>query len=789
MFQKTKCNTKLITITKHIKLKLFVLLLSLYSSSIISQTIGSYEKIEKVKGGKFNYLKKVDIKYDESVKMVFSDRENNSFYKGPYVQEKFKKKGLLTPLYVINEKENSYEVVVANPEQIGKPKGIFSMFYGDKYNFKDKEQVEYLGWIPKNNVINYNHSFLETCNNRPIKYKVGTDKVLRLFDLEPYMKVDSVNVFKDPFFKIKSAKKLLSNQVVYAYKYDEKGKAVFISDQPILKDSISQTVGWIPSNLIKRIGQNQVYVIKKTDSLLAVSNKDTIKLAGEDIYSKYLYTGSKNLKADITNDLIAPVHVWNHNENKLINVKGNSFYTKEIKFMKEESKVVNLHFISKNEDSEHLKKILNSLQSLYISLFKASSDIQYNFSAILIDKKGASVFHKSTSFSEWINFIESFIETGENNLNVEYETTKMSIPKAVDYAIDNFSDEKKRFENNIFIIASSKENSNDISKEKDSFFEKIAKKSPKIVFAQLDSDKSARSQNYILGSKEFLYKTGKFYNEFIKNFIVDNKIIVEHNILKNISTDEDNVYIYDAPDNSLFNGGIVFPGIENSLTPVSLEKTIDSILERSNLTNRKLISSLNYFNKKLGVLRSKPTAAIKIKYKELATDSLRLFQLSRNNLHEVLYQKVTLLNDSILKKGYILDKDEILALIENYRSTFPQMAKPLTRKKRRIMKRLYQKQIKIVNKAAYRYILGRKTTIADLFYFKSGIPLNHKGYYCLRVHKLPRKKIEKSGFEKFYFQQYEKINNLEELFLKNKLQKIEEGYKKEVFFIPSELLP
>ncbi|WP_428740654.1 type VI secretion system protein TssR domain-containing protein [Tenacibaculum sp.] len=789
MFQKTKRNTKFITIKKYNNLTFFVLLLSLYSFPIISQTIGTYDKIEKVKAGKFNYLKKVDVKYDESVKMVFSDRENNSFYKGPYVQEKFKKKGLLTPLYVIDEKEGSYEVVVANPDQVGKPKGIFSMFYGDKYNFKDKEQVEYLGWIPISNVINYNHSFLEACNNKPIKYKVGTDKVSRLFDLESYMEVDSVNVYKDPFFRIKSTKKLLSNQIVYAYKYDEKGKAVFVSNQPVLKDSISQTVGWIPSNLITPIGQNQVYVIQKTDSLFAVCNNDTVKLAGDDIYSKYLYTGSKNLKSDITNDLIAPVYVWNHDKNKLINVKGNSFYTKEIKFMKEESKVVNLHFISKSEDSEHLKKILNSLQSLYISLFKESSDIQYNFSAMLIDKKGTSVFQKSTSFSEWINFIESVIETGLNNLNVEYTTKTMSIPNAVDYAIDNFSDDKKRFENNFFIIASSRENSNDVSKQKDSFFEKIAKKSPKIIFAQLDSDKSAKSQNYILGSKEFLYKTGKFYNEFIKNFIVDNKIIVEHNILKNISTDEDNVYVYDAPDNSLFNGGVVFPGIENTLTPVSLETTIDSILDRSNLTNDKLISSLNYFNKKLGVLRSEPTATVKAKYEEIATDSLRLFQLNRNNLHEVLYQKVSLLNDSILKKGYILDKDEIIALIENYRSTFPQMAKPITRKKRRVMKRLYQKQIKIANKAAYRYVLTRKTTIADLFYFKSGIPLNHKGYYCLRVHKLPRKKVERSGFEKFYFQQYEKINNLEELFLKNKLQKIEEGYKKEVFFIPSELLP
>ena len=105
------------------------------------------------------------------------------------------------------------------------------------------------------------------------------------------------------------------------------------------------------------------------------------------------------------------------------------------------------------------------------------------------------------------------------------------------------------------------------------------------------------------------------------------------------------------------------------------------------------------------------------------------------------------------------------------------------------MDKSLQKQIKILNKAAYRYVLSRKATIADLFYFKSGIPLNHEGYYCLGIYKLPRKRVGKNGFEKFYFQQYEKIDKLEELFLKNKLQKVEEGYRSGVYFIPLELLP
>lgn len=789
MFQKTKCNAKCIKQIIHNKLSLFILLLLLSSNIGIAQKIGKYKKIDKIKHDKFNYPLKVRTEFDWSVKMVFSDREDNQFYRSPYIQEKAKKKGLLVPMYVIDEKENAYKVVVANPDQIGKPKGLFSIFYGDKYNFKDTEQVEYLGWVPKTHVVNYNHSYLEPKNNKPLKYKLGTSNVKRLFDLEPYMEVDSIEIFKDPFLKIKSGKKLLSNQIVYPYKYDLTEKAVFIADKPVLKDSISQIAGWVRSDLITPIGQSQVYVLKDNDNLKTYTKNDTLKLIGENVYPKYLYTGRRNLKENVKDSLVAPIYVWNHIENKMINVKGNSFYTKEIKFIKKESKVVNIHFISKTDDSTQLRRILNSLQSLYLSLFKEATDIKYNFSAILINRYGAEIYHKSDSFAQWIDFIETYVDKTEFNSYVDYTHSRMNIPQAITHCIDNFLQPQKRFENNLFIVASSKEYNNIVSQQEPYFFKKIAEKSSKLLFVQLENDESEDSQNFILGSKEFLYKTGKSYNDFIKTYIVDNKIVVGDNLFKSIESENDNVYVLDAPDNSLFNGGVVFPKIKNSLTPLSLEKAIDTILQRSHLTTKKIVNSLNYYNKKLGVLRSKPTALIKQKYYDLETDSLRLFQISRNNLHEVLYQRVSVANDSILQKGYILDKEEIVNLIDYYRNTFPQMAKPITRKKRRVMKRLYQKQMQTINVAAHRYVLNRKTTFADLFYFKSGIPLNHKGYYCLRINKLPRKKVEKWGFEEFYFKQYDKINKFEELFLKNKFEKVESGYFKEVYFIPIELLP
>lgn len=48
---------------------------------------------------------------------------------------------------------------------------------------------------------------------------------------------------------------------------------------------------------------------------------------------------------------------------------------------------------------------------------------------------------------------------------------------------------------------------------------------------------------------------------------------------------------------------------------------------------------------------------------------------------------------------------------------------------------------------ALRKALTAKATLADLFYFKVGIPLHHQAYHCLKIVELP---VYKKRFEKFY---------------------------------------
>ena len=173
------------------KLMLFIFLLFMYMHFSFSQELPKNVRVVKVANDKFNYKESVSTSYGKDLKVIFSDREKNTFYKSSYAQEKINKKDFLTPLYVINEDANSFEVVQYAPDKIGKPKGLFSFFYKGNDTFKNAKEVAYIGWIPKRNVLEYNHSLLAPSNNKPLKYKIGIKNVDHLFDIKNRKMINS----------------------------------------------------------------------------------------------------------------------------------------------------------------------------------------------------------------------------------------------------------------------------------------------------------------------------------------------------------------------------------------------------------------------------------------------------------------------------------------------------------------------------------------------------------------------------------------------------------------------
>ena len=236
-----------------------VLLSLLFFNSVYAQ-VTKYERLHCVGRQSFNFIPSTSqhpfLYKNKDLLVVYSDRDGNKAYSNRFAQRVLGEQKMGSPYYVVDEKNGFCKLVAASPSIVGKPKGMLSLFYGSKRHLKDAASAPFVGWIPKDRLLPFGHAFVSPSNNLPIKFRVGTTAINRLFNLHPYCSIDSILVFKDPFFDNKTSKSVCWGQIVYAYKYDESKQAVLISDKPTLNDTERKVLGWVPSDMVVEVGQN-----------------------------------------------------------------------------------------------------------------------------------------------------------------------------------------------------------------------------------------------------------------------------------------------------------------------------------------------------------------------------------------------------------------------------------------------------------------------------------------------------------------------------------------------------
>lgn len=769
-------------------------------SSVLTPTFGqvkNYTTVKKRIKNSYNFEKikgKTGRQHiDENVYKVFSDRSENLVYLDPYSQKSGKNQDFLTPYYVLGQKNDHLKVATAAPEILGKPKGMFSFIFGDKYSFKDGKSAKYVGWIHKNNVIHYAHSKLSRCNYKPLRYVVGVHDVKALYNSDKFVKKDIVHLFKDPLFKEKSVKKLMLNQFVYLYKHSVDKKAVLVSNLATLqlKDSTARTMGWIPSFLLKKIGQQQVYAINKVDSLsfLGKTKTDNEHISKSEIGDAFIYDVSAHHKrSKQPTDTVwatVPLNVWNHSDNKLINVDGRDVLIRKLKDIKEDNKKVNFHFVFDCGKELKTKQLLlmSSLQKIWmlISSEEKYKGYEFSFSA---SSYGCGKFYalpKTKSFSLWMDYLQNIFLDVNNEAVTKVNTG--GIAQCFEYTIRDLP--AKSFTNNIIMVSGEKRfftppNIKEITK-------KLGETSSRIIFYQLENKVDDQHQDYILQAKDILSKVSTSHASFIRSFIVENDLIKNKNTFTNIPA-VDNIYLYDAPANSTYQGGITFPKINKILSATSFDKTLDSVLSKTIHFNTVFTGSLEYHAKRLGFLRSKSESKIKEMILSDSTYANNLGMLPRNYMFEKYYKnkKYTQKDNPNAVLGYLLSKEELELVIDGYKSLIPLYSKKVKRKHRKRLYRIYRENSRLINKNLFVKILRRRNYMADLVYIKTGMPVNSEFLLKTKIKHIKRKgKTSHVDFATIMKELRAKIAMLEEVLSNKKAKKYKDGSKKEYYFIPN----
>lgn len=296
----------------------------------ISAQVSRTAKVMLVERKLFNYGDAEIPGYDKqkSPQIVYSDQSSNQTYDDPYYQNKRASVNIGTPFYIVGEENGAYHIVEYESDVIGRPGGIFGFLYSN-YHFKDSKKVKNAGWIPKENVLFYDHAVLGASNNLPIRYRVGVHAPEGLFNLNNSFDGNNLKIYSDPYLRNPLNTDVSNGDILYVYKYSKSGESALVSDSPYLTGKDKSFLGWITSDLLSPVGQNEVILVSKEDSEFSFfarpsdTTGDSIRIFNQNLQSPIVFFADGNRKSnEHSGNYNIPLSVWDKNSNKIVNIKG-----------------------------------------------------------------------------------------------------------------------------------------------------------------------------------------------------------------------------------------------------------------------------------------------------------------------------------------------------------------------------------------------------------------------------------------------------------------------------------
>lgn len=770
----------------NILLRYTSLICLLVTNDVFSQVKNSTSVIEKTGKTVNTYDNEKQKESEKSqLKLVFSDRSDNNIYEEPYGAKVNNKANILSPMYVINEDKNYYEVVVADKKLIGKPKGTFSVLRSKKNHFSNAKEVQYLGWIKKDNVIEYSRAMQNQVNLKYVKYFVASNTLDNLFSSGKNVKKSTLLLKNDPNLESASKKNIKLNDFVYVYKINKTTNSAFVSnfDDVMPKDTTNLKFGWVPLQYLNPIEDNMVVRLNPTDTLHFSSGK--INFLANELYKNTFFVNenqsSDPIKFENTSKISLPINVWNHDKNKITNLKGDDISIKTIEQIALESKNINFYYVFENNNStkQYLKKTLSALQNLKLT---TSSELyaNYNFTYSFIAKGKSKSYYliKSQSFSKWFDLIEKSIKTPDEILDENI------LPRS-NTNISQFLSSETNFENNFFILTGLDGSINNILPDS---FNILAKNNAKILFILFKNENNSDNQDFILQSKMYLSEASSANKKNIQNYYVDPKLIAKNDEFI-YNGDVDNDYIYDAPLKSNFNGGIIFPKLNGELTPETINKAIDSVISKTIKTNNTLLKSLTQYKNEFSFLRSQPSGTINNLIQNYPRKDSTGTDIPKNYKSEtfVINAKDTINSNLENKVHILLTESEIKQLIENYRELISKEYTNANIDKVEILS--FRDRCKMfASKIRQTESIKNRSSLADLLYYKTRVFVNSPDLHEIRIKDIRKFKKKPDQFRTIFTTLNSKVEVLEKMQRNNTFEVFDDESQTKYYYISKKLL-
>lgn len=748
-------------------------------------------RIQAVKKDRFNFgtgTARFKSKKEHAGKIVFSDRSANQLYKDPYGIGRLPVENILAPYFIINAEGEYLEVVRYNPELTGKPERPFTFFKNPRYHFKDDQSVEYVGWIQKDHIIKYDHAVRNVANGDFDMYILGLGKADNLLQLQKFISEDRVYTFQEPRLKVRNQKNFKVNQIVYLYKYSPDGKAALIGSRNSidLRDTDDLAMGWVPSTILIPAGQGLAYMHERWngDSVSVNSGKKPFILPDEVPSPLWFNLNIKKKTALDQKRSVAkaqlPVSVWDHSKNRLISIKGTDITAEIIEKIRQENKILNFHLIidcsqSLRDMEVQMISSFQKLKSLAESRVPDNYTIQY--AATSFGCGTSRHLPLTADFSEWVDFVYEIVrpdgDIADGGAHTDFQDLlEMSLPK-----------NQPSFENNIVMIVGSK-SLKGFDADYNAILTRLVGSSARVYFHQLENKPSQPYQNFILQAKQLLGDMATATAEHIKSYNVDYDLIKDESSFARLPS-QPNLYLFDSPEKSSYQGGIAFPRINAALTPGEFDVMVDSIVKKSFEFNRLCEQSRSSFLAgEFFFLRSVPGTSLKRMLPGKNVD-----KIVKNNPYEVFYTQAAITDEEKVygMPGYLLHREDFKVAIADYRNLVLGLTALLKKKDRKRVFKKYWKLARAINATAAPSDskLSKKSTLADLTFRKTGLSVHNQVYHSLRLKDIKNKnQLPHKAYINLYRDQQSAIDYLEELLAQPQYPWLAGLHGSNFFFVP-----
>lgn len=535
--------------------------------------------------------------------IVYSDRNQNPTYFIPGGKVKQKEVSYFDALAVIGEKGDYVEVVKYE-------KGVF-----EGKRVKDPDKAEYLGWIPKSNLILSSKAMTDVATGLVMKMLTTINDTLPLSHTDKFFTGDEVTLYSEPELLNPIGTIPFQKPVFLSKRSVDHSKCLVIGVEDFTSEKASSVKsGWVSSSMLRPMGEMlycdfsempiKRFTVSNPKSGMAYSIPASVTRRYLFPYKLPDFVGLNpvyKIEEFADNSIVvktsAPISIINDENNLVYSLAGTPISKSYYDELSVNLKNVNIMvaFSGQKEVDAKFNQYVGFLQQLAGIVKRHSSDFNFRLGYCVgfdADNKDFSRCQPSDNIPFVLSNLEKYAD--DTTRKVKFHNDAWF---ALRESLKLLSQHKG--EQNIVIVIG--ENGNQKEQIDEALVNSLVDANCRIIGCQLFSNSGNSFNNFVLQVEDMITRSADKMAKEKKKLLVHSEQLNSNNKYREFT---ENVYGLDYPKNSMQQGWVIFPRKKETLSPDLLLAVTDSTISMLEYETKSILDHISETFKNSGVGRT-----------------------------------------------------------------------------------------------------------------------------------------------------------------------------------------